>query len=311
MRCASGNTVSRNMIRSTGQAMPARFRDAFDDSTVSDNTFWASGDLSPDGAFGALNITSGNNDKHYPEKNVFTNNIIRSDQYTSFYFEATGPNNIFSYNTFLANSGNYVGTLGYGGDGSTFNHNTFYNNGSGSIMHFASRSSSNVNAFTNNIFSGIGSIYSFDCTPQQCPSAFYQGDYNLFQNRNGITTFGLFGANLAALKNTMSPDDAHSIETNPLFTNVTSRDFSLQVGSLALNAASDGKNIGAWQSSPCSESWSCGDWSTCVNSTQSRACTDAQHCGTITQKPVESQACAVVPVPDLTAPAAIQDLNYR
>jgi PGF-pre-PGF domain-containing protein len=41
----------------------------------------------------------------------------------------------------------------------------------------------------------------------------------------------------------------------------------------------------------CIENWSCADWSICVNSVQTRTCTDANNCGTTVNKPVESQSC--------------------
>jgi hypothetical protein len=45
-------------------------------------------------------------------------------------------------------------------------------------------------------------------------------------------------------------------------------------------------------SSICTESWSCGSWSTCTNSTQTRTCTDVNSCGTTSSKPALSQGCA-------------------
>jgi len=41
----------------------------------------------------------------------------------------------------------------------------------------------------------------------------------------------------------------------------------------------------------CIESWSCGAWSACANSIQTRTCSDANTCQTYKYKPVESQAC--------------------
>lgn len=293
MRCAGGNTVSRNMIRSTGTAMPARFRDAFDDSTVSDNTFWASGDLSPDGAFATLNITSGNVDKHFPQNNTFTGNIIRSDQNNAFWFEATGPGNTFTDNTFYANTGIALGTLGFGATGSTFNHNTFYNAGAGSVLTFAPRSSNLNNVFTNNIVDGGGTMYGFDCqSVANCSATYYTADYNLFFNRNGAANFGTFGSTLTALKSTMSPDDANSIEGNPALTDPANHNVSLQNGSPAINAASDGTNIGSWQTAACTELWSCGAWGSCASGSQSRTCTDGHSCGTTTNRPALTQACS-------------------
>ena len=41
----------------------------------------------------------------------------------------------------------------------------------------------------------------------------------------------------------------------------------------------------------CTESWSCGVWSTCSGGTQTRTCTDSNSCGTTTDKPSESNSC--------------------
>ncbi|MBI4163492.1 MAG: lamin tail domain-containing protein [Candidatus Aenigmarchaeota archaeon] len=43
---------------------------------------------------------------------------------------------------------------------------------------------------------------------------------------------------------------------------------------------------------PCSEEWSCSDWSVCQNSQQTRSCTDSKNCGTTKGKPIESQICS-------------------
>jgi PGF-pre-PGF domain-containing protein len=43
----------------------------------------------------------------------------------------------------------------------------------------------------------------------------------------------------------------------------------------------------------CTESWSCTEWSTCVNNQQTRTCTDANNCGAIVNKPAETQSCVM------------------
>ena len=42
----------------------------------------------------------------------------------------------------------------------------------------------------------------------------------------------------------------------------------------------------------CSENWSCKSWSACVNSNQTRTCTDLNSCGTTKSKPALSQSCS-------------------
>ena len=43
--------------------------------------------------------------------------------------------------------------------------------------------------------------------------------------------------------------------------------------------------------SSCTENWSCGEWSTCANSSQTRTCTDLYVCGTNSTEPASSQVC--------------------
>lgn len=42
---------------------------------------------------------------------------------------------------------------------------------------------------------------------------------------------------------------------------------------------------------PCTENWSCGVWPECANSLQTRTCTDLNHCGTISSRPIVVQGC--------------------
>ena len=44
-------------------------------------------------------------------------------------------------------------------------------------------------------------------------------------------------------------------------------------------------------STTCTESWTCTDWSTCINNTRTRTCTDSNSCGTTASKPAVSEAC--------------------
>ena len=301
MRCGSGNTVSRNVVRSTGQAMPARFRDEFDGSTVSDNTFWGSAAI--DGAFGVVNVTSGGVTMHYPQNNVFTRNVIRADNDTALYNQGEGTGNTFSYNVIWANTDGHVAHVADANIAgqNTYDHNTFYNAGTGAAVDFSYRAAT-LDTFTNNIFSVLQpSVFTFD----GWSFARYQGDHNLFHNRTGSISFGSNGSTLAAWKSNGSPDDAHSIESNPLFVNPDSGGFSLQSSSPARGAGSSGTDIGAIAYS-CTESWSCTEWSPCSSGIRTRTCTDANSCGTTTSKPTESETCTVS---DGTAPAAITDLR--
>jgi len=288
VRCGTHNTVSGNVVRSTGDAMGVRFRDEFDYSTVSNNTFWVN---TAEGAFAAFNITAGNADKHHPRNNLFTGNLIRGDNDSALNLQSPGINNTFSYNTIWSND-NYAGnSINFSPGNNVYNHNTFVNKGTGRIVYMT-YGNAGSDTWTNNIFSYEGrETFWFD----GWAFSRYVGNNNLFHSRTGAAQFTPNGSSLAGWKSAASPDDSASIEGNPLFTNAASGDFSLGASSPARLAASDGTAIGAWQPSAqqCTESWSCGAWSTCANSVQSRTCTDANSCGTTTNRPALTQGCSM------------------
>jgi len=45
----------------------------------------------------------------------------------------------------------------------------------------------------------------------------------------------------------------------------------------------------------CVPNWSCGSWSDCVSSSQTRTCSDLNNCNVTTGKPAESQSCTCIP----------------
>lgn len=47
----------------------------------------------------------------------------------------------------------------------------------------------------------------------------------------------------------------------------------------------------------CYESWQCGNWSVCANNSQTRTCTDANSCGTVTNRPALSFSCTATSTP--------------
>lgn len=59
--------------------------------------------------------------------------------------------------------------------------------------------------------------------------------------------------------------------------------------------SSGGGNSGNNNNNPpppqCTPNWSCGNWSACTNSNQTRSCSDQNSCGINTNKPDESQSC--------------------
>ncbi|MDI6798764.1 MAG: PGF-pre-PGF domain-containing protein [Candidatus Aenigmarchaeota archaeon] len=44
---------------------------------------------------------------------------------------------------------------------------------------------------------------------------------------------------------------------------------------------------------PCTEDWTCTEWSACIEGKQTRTCTDRNNCGTTVNKPAETQTCEV------------------
>ncbi len=54
-----------------------------------------------------------------------------------------------------------------------------------------------------------------------------------------------------------------------------------------------GGNNGNNNPPQCTSNWSCGNWSVCLNGTQTRTCSDQNSCGVNINKPVESQVCVL------------------
>jgi hypothetical protein len=50
-------------------------------------------------------------------------------------------------------------------------------------------------------------------------------------------------------------------------------------------------NVTSCKCVACQEDWTCGEWGACSGGVQTRACADANACGTTLQKPSESQTC--------------------
>lgn len=71
--------------------------------------------------------------------------------------------------------------------------------------------------------------------------------------------------------------------------------FSLISGTLRCQTDCLGYDLSSCQQSTiipdCTPSWTCTDWSSCINNQQTRNCIDANSCGVMTGKPIETQAC--------------------
>jgi hypothetical protein len=293
MRCGTHNTVTGNTIRSTGDAMGVRFRDEFDNSLVENNTFRVD---TAEGAFAAFNITAGNADKHHPRNNTFTKNTIRGEHDAAMYLQSSGNNNTFSYNTIWSND-NYSGnTINNAPGTNTFDHNTFVNAGTGRIAYLTYQLNA-TDTWTNNIFSYEGrETFWYD----GWNFSRYSGNNNLFHSRTGSASFSPYASSLTAWKSAATPDDAGSIEGDPLFVNAASGNFSLLSNSPVV-----ARSIGATQTTQsCTENWSCSNWSACANASQTRTCTDGNACGTTSSRPPLTQSCdSVPPTISITSPA--------
>lgn len=46
----------------------------------------------------------------------------------------------------------------------------------------------------------------------------------------------------------------------------------------------------------CLPKWQCGNWSDCINSLQTKTCTDSNNCGTLTGRPSLTQSCTILPL---------------
>jgi len=51
----------------------------------------------------------------------------------------------------------------------------------------------------------------------------------------------------------------------------------------------------------CYPAWNCADWAPCASNKQTRTCIDWNGCGSLTDKPIESQSCTVAPAVTLKA----------
>jgi len=59
---------------------------------------------------------------------------------------------------------------------------------------------------------------------------------------------------------------------------------------------------------PCVELWSCGGWTSCVNSAQTIICTDANNCGTTNARPALSRSCTS-PLPEIIPTLTVRSPN--
>ncbi|MFH1257040.1 MAG: fibronectin type III domain-containing protein [Candidatus Diapherotrites archaeon] len=111
--------------------------------------------------------------------------------------------------------------------------------------------------------------------------------YDAVFGQNGINV-DVEGAN--AISNLSVPSATHITRTSQ--TNVTDGQLTIRIysstgGGMILN----GLEVTS-TGSTCIENWNCTTWSSCVNGTQTRTCTDSAGCGTTVYKPAEIQSCS-------------------
>ena len=88
--------------------------------------------------------------------------------------------------------------------------------------------------------------------------------------------------------------DAAQDKTDNTFTfTVTSfSGFSVKQETVPSAPPSKGGGGGAAIVTKCNESWTCSDWSACIEGIRTRTCNDLKNCGTILNKPAEVESCA-------------------
>ncbi len=304
LACSTNDVFDNNLVIATGQATGFLIRDGWTGGTFTNNTIHVNHAVNDQR--GGLTMVSGNEGaafKGFPSNNTFRGNTIIADNGKALWIQAIAQNNVFSNNILYSNSptGSHLQPK------NTYDHNTFYNQASnGSGVTFDVSGAANT-VWTNNIVSSLGN--SIDNTNDYTG---FTAHHNLYHKRNGSVSFGA-AASLAGWK-TLSGEQANSIEGDPLFVNAATYDLSLQAGSPAIGAGSNGTNIGADPSaaapppppSACTENWQCSAWSVCQNGQQSRTCTDANGCGTNNSRPALTQACTndtQAPSVTITSPA--------
>lgn len=305
--CTTNNLVSENIVRSTAAVQGLVIANGAHSGQFNNNTFWSnSGEslaIAPDDTGSVASVS-----------NMFNENMFRSDSSRSFSLEGIGTGTSFTGNIFWSN-GTSDGGLLSGGNGTTFDHNTFVQDTDNvTALRLSYGAASQSDNFTNNIidYSGPRALqldtFSFDRL---------HSDYNLFHNRAGSVTIGTYGS-LASWRTASSsagrPEDANSIEADPLFTDRENGNFSIQSGSPTRGRGTNASDIGALPYGStrtvtgCIEVWTCLAWGVCTGGQQTRSCTDDNRCGTTVNRPLTSRSCGQQ---DITAPSAIRTIIAR
>jgi hypothetical protein len=207
----------------------------------------------------AIDITGPEN---RASNNVIRYNIIRNQTVTS---HVHGNDNTIAYNLFLSLKTSaassqpwaidfhvFIGNSGgvdrneYVCKNNRLFNNLFYNYDAGVGVRLLNSKDGTTNKVTdnqivNNIFYNNGTCLEIDAEPTNTTVS-----HNLFFNSNGTTTFKVNGTSYSlsdfiALSGTNGFSIQNNIEDNPLFQNISSENFKLEVGSPAIDA---GQNVG-------------------------------------------------------------------
>jgi hypothetical protein len=189
---------------------------------------------------GALTIMSGITGYHHPRDNTFRNNTFRADTGRASYLEAPAPRgNTFLNNVFASMTGSTETVRVVDGPGVTylFDHNTFYNGGSGSLIMFRNLGPGSMRLQSNIIAAQGSNIYGFDQPQGVEPS--YVGVANDFYIP-GLTQQILKGWQSA------TGQDLNSVVGNPAFVSPSTGDFHITAGSAARGIGQNGTDAGAY-----------------------------------------------------------------
>lgn len=302
LSCGQNGTFSNNTVNSTGQATGVLIRDGWSNNTFNNNIIHSN--QSVDDGRGAISLVSGSSGGP-PHYNTFAGNTVIADNSKALFHYIETYGSVYQNNLFISNSGvgsSYWDTTStVGANRNIFSHNTFVNRGSGPAFHLLEGRGLRNTTFQDNIFqSDSTNIITGSLSGQL--SGFIASN-NIYHRRSGSVAFqgiGNFSSWVSA------SGDTNSLSTNPLFVNYSSGDYHLQSSSPARGAGTSGSDIGAlpFSTVSCTESWSCGAWSSCSNSVQTRTCTDANACGTIVNRPALTQGCdSTAPTVSITAPS--------
>jgi hypothetical protein len=207
--CSSDNVFENNVIYSV-DCMGAYLRDNPDRNVFRGNFLWK---RTRNTGFGApLEYADGNDDKHEASYNLFTGNVIRSDQGPAIVEALHSGGNEYSYNEFISHGPegavlrvdpsqiNPNRTPAVYGSANRFHHNTFYNpEGTavsvGTTRRWCWRNVTNFE-FMHNIVASTGArIFSYmDGVPIAWPASSdwsnFRSDYNIFFQGASPPSFG-------------------------------------------------------------------------------------------------------------------------